>query len=133
MTSSSAPSGAYCYIIEVKEDSGVFSMVGADNPELVFISSVAFGSGAVVSVPITGDKYGIYDTASGLAEDDANVFVNGAQFVYGWYMPHQIQLLFVAGETTTNGDRLNMNDPITYYSTNGNASFNSYDLLVNSC
>jgi hypothetical protein len=49
ITATAAPSGAYCYIIETKDDSGVFSTVGADLPELVFITSENFGTGAVTS------------------------------------------------------------------------------------
>lgn len=80
MTNSSAPSGAYCYIIETKEDSGVFSTVGADLPELIFITSENFGGSSIVSSSITGTKYDPYDSASTLAEDDTDVFVSEATF-----------------------------------------------------
>jgi hypothetical protein len=81
MTNSEAPSGAYCYIIETKENSGVFSTVGADLPELIFITSENFGSSSsIVSSSITGTKYDPYDSASTLAEDDTGVFVSEATF-----------------------------------------------------
>jgi hypothetical protein len=54
MTATEAPNGAYCYIIEAKENSGVFSTVGTNLPELVFITSNFFDSGATTSVSITG-------------------------------------------------------------------------------
>jgi hypothetical protein len=80
MTATEAPNGAYCYVIETKENSGVFSTVGANNPELIFVASANFGSGSVVKSSITGTKYGIYDSASALAEDETDVFISGASF-----------------------------------------------------
>jgi hypothetical protein len=80
MTASEAPNGAYCYIIETAEDSGVFSTVGTNVPKLVFITSDNWGSGSVVTTEITGDKYDIYSSTTDLAAADADVFVDAAYF-----------------------------------------------------
>jgi hypothetical protein len=126
MTATTAPSGAYCYIIEAAEDTGVFSTVGTNVPKLVFISSDNWGGSSVVTTEIAGTKYDIYNSASELAAADTDVFVNEAYFQYGWYMPTQNQGRKKIGETDAGGDRLNKKDGVTYYSTNANSAFDDF-------
>jgi hypothetical protein len=56
MTATTAPSGAYCYIIEAAEDTGVFSTVVTNVPKLVFISSDNWGGSSVVTTEFAGTK-----------------------------------------------------------------------------